>query len=224
MLTFSDFSKRLAHSQLKNTAAVDTDIDRGIIAPEFMDTIVDLTNQGLTDISTKLILVKKQVDLIFISDVKEYQLISTGVGTYLNIDETDSFQDDLIKILEIIDEDGENHPHDTNGHIVTSTYDTLRFTKSKIKELGEKIRITYQAKHAKVTVNDIIHIPPNLETALQLFVGSLYLSHMNGEEHSSKGDSYFAAYLRHMGEDTHNNNSSTSEVDSDTRFLDTGFV
>ena len=47
---------------------------------------------------------------------------------------------------------------------------------------------------------------------------------MNGQEHSGKGDSYFAAYLRHIKEDEDKNNSSTSEVDSDTRFTDRGFV
>ena len=101
---------------------------------------------------------------------------------------------------------------------------SFRFTKSKIEELGDKVRIRYQCTHPEITVDDDIDIPPNLITALQLFVAGLFLSHMNGEEHTAKGDSYYAAYLRYMGQDVSDNNSSTSEIDLDLRLEDRGFV
>jgi len=61
--------------------------------------------------------------------------------------------------------------------------------------------------------------------ALVLYVAGLYLSHMGGEEHTAKGDSYYGLYLKMMGDDEINNSSGTSELlDEDTRFSDRGFV
>lgn len=224
MLTFTDFKKRLARGQLKNTSAVDSDVSRDEIVTEFKDTILELTNQGLVDLSTRFPIITRQIDLEFIDNQHVYKLSSTNVGVFLNEAETDPFEDNFVKILDIFDADGKRYTHDTNGHIMTPTYDTLRFTSSIMEILGDKVRVRYQAKHPEIADGDSIDIPPNLETALQLFVSSLYISHMNSPDHTTKGDSYFAAYLRHIGEDETRNTSGTSEIDNDTRFADKGFV
>tara|TARA_B110000211_G_C13982263_1_gene509985 strand:- start:204 stop:875 length:672 start_codon:yes stop_codon:yes gene_type:complete len=223
MITFAQFSERLARGQLKNTAAVD-DTNLGEICPEYEDTILSLTNQGLVDLSTRFPLITKQIDLTFVDSQYVYQLVQSNVGVFLDDAYTDVFEDNFVRVLDIWDADGKRHPHDTNGHIMTPVYNSLRFSASKMEELGEKVRIRYQSKHAGIDADANIDIPPNLETALQLFVASLYISHMNGPDHSAKGDSYFAAYLRHIGEDEQRNTSSVSEIQEDTRFNDRGFV
>tara|TARA_R110000823_G_scaffold12076_16_gene40592 strand:- start:173 stop:844 length:672 start_codon:yes stop_codon:yes gene_type:complete len=223
MITFAQFSERLARGQLKNTSAVD-DTNLGEICPEYEDTILSLTNQGLVDLSTRFPLITKQIDLTFVPGQHVYQLDSNNVGVFLDEAYTDTFDDTFVRVLDIWDTNGSRHPHDTNGHIMTPVYNSLRFSTDKMDELGEKVRIRYQARHAGIDADANIDIPPNLETALQLFVASLYISHMNGPDHSAKGDSYFAAYLRHIGEDEQRNTSSVSEIDQDTRFTDRGFV
>jgi hypothetical protein len=224
MISFSDFSDRLARGQLKNTAAVDENM-KGEISPDQIDTVLSLTNQGLIDISTRMVLVSRQIDLVFQDSKYMYALDQSGVADYLDDSITEEFvPDDFIRVLSIYDEDGVNHPHDTQGHIMTPSYNVLRFSAAKAKELGPQVRIRYQAKHSGIDFNADINIPPNLEAALQLFVSSLFISHLGGEQHSAKGDSYFAAYLRHMGEDLAQNISSTSEIDSDNRFENRGFV
>ena len=225
MISFAQFCERLARGQLKNTAAVEK-TNLGEIVPEYEDTILSLANQGLIELSTKFPLITRQIDLIFQPDTHLYPMDASGLGTYLDDSLTgETFEEDsFVKVLNIYDSKGDNHPHDTQGHIMTPTFNTLRFTKAKMEELGEKVRIRYQAKHPEISATDGINIPPNLEFALQLFVASLYLSHMNGPEHTAKGDSYFAAYLRHIGEDEARNLSSTSEIQEDTRFNDRGFV
>lgn len=225
MITFEKLTQRLARGQLKNTAAVD-DSNRGFICPEYEDTILELANQGLVDLSTRFPLITRQIDLIFADGVYVYPMVASDVDGY-HLDDSltgEPFSDDFLKIIDIIDGNGDIHAYDTNGHIMTPTFNSLRFTAAKMEELGEKVRIRYQVKHPEITAADNINIPPNLETALQLFVASLYISHMNGQEHSQKGDSYFAAYLRHIGEDETKNTSSTSEVELDTRLTDRGFV
>ena len=135
-----------------------------------------------------------------------------------------------MQIREIQDEAGFPHTPDSDGHILTPSYNSLRFTSVMMSELGGKVRIRYQALHPQIPEDDTlwgsfqIQIPPSLHNALQLYVAGLYLSHMNGPEHSAKGDSYYGAYLREMGEDTLSNASSTSETHEDTRFSDRGFV
>lgn len=224
MITFTEFSERLATGQLKNTSAVEEGMV-GQISPEYLPTVLKLTNQGLVDLSTRFSLVTRLIDLEFQENQTLYAMNSSGVGTYLDESQTDTFIDnDFVKVLDIFDTNGVRHTHDTNGHIMTPTFDNLRFTKAKIEELEPKIRIRYQAKYSEIGIDGSINLPPNLVTGLQLFVSSLYISHMNGQEHSAKGDSYFAAYLRHIGEDEARNNSSTSEIDEDTRFQDRGFV
>lgn len=224
MLSFVQFSERLARGQLKNTSAVEN-TNLGEICPEYVDTILSLTNEGLKDLSTKFALVKKTVDLVFQPDTYLYPMADAGIGSYLDVSLTEAFDEEtFVQVLNIWDEDGKNHPHDAQGHIMTPTYNSLRFTKAKMTELGTKVRIQYQAKHEGITEDGFIDIPPNLETALQLFVASQYISHMNGPEHTTKGDSYFAAYLRHIGEDESKNLSSTSEIMEDNRFQDRGFV
>lgn len=225
MLSFSDFKTRLALSQLKNTHAVDQDIALDAIIDTQEDTILRLTNEGLLDISTKMQLFTKQLDLVFVTDQLIYPITPSGVDVYLFEEYTDTFdEDDFLKIIEVFDSDGKRHHPDTNGHFITPSYNVLRFTAAKIEELGERIRIRYQARHPIITNADNINLPPNLETALQLFVAGLFQAQMNGEEHIKKGNSYYGAYLKHLGLDEANNNSSTSEIDEVDKFTIRGFV
>lgn len=224
MITFEAFMARLAHGQLKNTAAVD-DKNMGMICPEYVPTILSLTNQGLDDLSTRFSLYKSQVDLTFVPGQNIYPLTEINLGSTLTDSVAEPFLDSkFVKILDIFSEDSNRHSVNTNGHILMPSFNTLRFTAAKMEELGEKVRIRYQQKHVGITELDSIDIAPNLETALQLFVASLYISHMGGADHSAKGDSYFAAYLRHIGEDEARDLSSTSEVETNTKFEQRGFV
>lgn len=227
-MNFREFRKKLAHGQLKNTSAVD-DAQKGDIDPIYYETIRSLTNQGLVDISTRKPIIHRLVDLTFEEGRNVYPLV-TGAA-YLDDTGLDAFVDsELVKILEIQDSAGFPHTPDTDGHILTPSFNSIRFTNVMMSELGEKVRIRYQALHPEIPEDETlwesfqIQIPPSLTNALQLYVAGLYLSHMNGPEHSAKGDSYYGAYLREMGEDTLSNNSSTSEIHEDTRFSDRGFV
>lgn len=231
MITFNLFSKRLANSQLKNTAAVDG-ANLGVICPEYYEMILSLTNQGLLDLSSRFPLFKGQVDLTFVDGQNIYPLTEINVGTTLTDSPEEEFKDDFfIRVLDLFGADGARHTVNTNGHILTPSHNTLRFTDAKITEFTNvaspdpaRVRIRYQRKHPTITVTGDINLPPNLETALQLFVASLYISHMGGPDHSAKGDSYYAAYLRHIGEDESKDLSSTSEVEESSKFNERGFV
>jgi hypothetical protein len=231
MITFQNFSQRLATGQLKNTAAVD-DENMGVICPEYYQTILSLTNQGLVDLSTRFPLFKGQVDLTFVDGQNIYPFTEANIGGTLTDSAKEPFTDDtFIKFLDLFDSEGKRHTLNSNGHILTPSFNTMRFTDAKIEEFTKtaspdvgRVRIRYQKKHPTILSAGEINLPPNLETGLQLFVAALYISHMNGPEHSAKGDSYYAAYLRHIGEDEMKDLSSTSETHESDKFTDRGFV
>lgn len=221
-MTFADFSIRLALGQLKNTTFVD-ELVRGTIRADYQADVLEYTKQGLTDLCTRIPILTRQVDLTFVDGTNSYEIDSAGLASFLSDTDTETFEG-FMSVMEIIDSEGCIHLPDTDGHIVTSSYNTLRFSTAKIQDLGEKVRIRYKAEHPEITLASTINIPPLLENALQLFVASLSLVHMGGEVHAREGEKYWGAYLRMLNVDTENNQSSTSELVADFRFGDRGFV
>ncbi len=236
-ITYALFAERLARGQLKNTAAVD-ETNLGEICPDYAATILSLTNQGLVDITTRMPLIRKLIDLTFVADQFVYPL-NDATALYLDDSLTEEFVEEaFVKVLDIYDSTGDlyqpskgtRYQPNTGGHITTPTFDSLRFSFAYMDPtdsayIGPKIRIQYQAKHLEIIADDdIISLPPNLVTALQLYVAAQYISDMGGKDQISRGDGYMALYLRHVGEDILQNTSGTSEVEEVSRFEDNGFV
>ena len=177
------------------------------------------------EISTRLPLIRKLVDLTFVDEQSTYGILASNLSSFLDDTDTDPFIDDaFVKILDIFDEDGVRYQTNTGGHIISPTFNTLRFTTSIMEDIGPKIRLQYQAKYVEIDEDGNIDLPPNLVTALQLFVASHYISDMGSKEHIERGDGYFALFLRHVSEDEIRNTSGTSEIEEDMRFWDNGFV
>jgi len=127
--------------------------------------------------------------------------------------------------LELVSEDGRHHIPKTNGLITMPNQTTLRFTTKFMEQFGPAVDVHVQTHHAEISTSDSINLPTHLHEALVLYVSGLYLSHMGGEEHTAKGDTYYGLYLQMLGVDDMNNTSGTSEVhDEDVRFQDRGFI
>lgn len=222
MVTYVNFMERLARGQLKNTSAVESS-NLGEICPDYVDTILNLTNQGLVEISTRLPLVRRLVDLTFVDGQYQYPLVAGA--NYLDTTDLEDFVDDaFVKVLDIYAADGTRYQPNTDGHIIAPVFNALRFSASIMEDIGPKVRVQYQAKYVTIAEDGSIDLPPNLLMALQLFVSSQYLSDMGGKDHMQRGDTYYALFLRHVTEDEVRNTSGTSSVEEDTRFDDNGFV
>ena len=226
MISFAQFSGKLARAQLKNMSAVD-DTNLGEIRPDYENTVLSLTNEALTILSTKFPLFKLQMDLTLNPAKQEYSF-DTDTAALTMVESSQTYDPKrFIKILNVYNSDGDELLTDVNGHVTVPAYNRIRFTSAILLELievGPKVRIRFQARHSEITVTDQIILPPNLESALQLLVASMYISQMNGPKKKKKGDDYYAQYLRHIGEDELQNNSSTSEIETDNRFSNRGFV
>lgn len=213
-LTFENFLSKLARGQLKNTAAVD-DSQEGIILPEYEEQILELTNQGLIDITTKKKLQESIVALEFVDGQNIYPLDTAEGADYEN----------MVRVLELVSADGRHHVPKSNSMITMPNQTTLRFTTKFMEHYGPAVDVHVQTHHDEIDIMGEINLPTHLHEALVLYVSGLYLSHMGGEEHTAKGDTYYGLYLQMLGVDDMNNTSGTSEVnDEDIRFHDRGFV
>lgn len=220
-MTYLDFLEKLAHQQLKNTSAVD-DAQLGTVVPKYEEQLLELTNQGLSDIHTRMKLRENRTILNLIPNQNEYPLTASP-----------DF-DDLIKVLkieavrkgdEVLEKNKRTFIPKTNMHIEMPNNYTLRFSDTFLKTYGSAIDIVYHANHPVIDITDTIDIPRNMYEPLALYVAGLFLSHMGGESHTAKGDSYYGLYLKMLTDDVIENRSGTSEVtDNDTRFSDRGFV
>lgn len=225
IVTFDEFTMKLAHGQLKNTAAVD-DQDTGEMNPAHQDQILSLTNQGLVDIFTKKKLLESRAVLSVATGTNLYTL-NTGVG---------QDYEDMIRVLqveavmtgqEVIETNKKVFVPKSNKHVTLPSDTVLRFSDAFLSTYGPEVDVLFQKKHPALVLGsqENINIPAHMYEALVLYVAGLYLSHMGGEEHTAKGDSYYGLYLKMMGDDEINNSSGTSELlDEDTRFSDRGFV
>lgn len=225
IVTFDEFTMKLAHGQLKNTAAVD-DQDTGEMNPAHQDQILSLTNQGLVDIFTKKKLLESRAVLSVTTGTNLYTL-NTGVG---------QDYEDMIRVLqveavmtgqEVIEANKKVFVPKSNKHVTLPSDTVLRFSDAFLSTYGPEVDVLFQKKHPALVLGsqENINIPAHMYEALVLYVAGLYLSHMGGEEHTAKGDSYYGLYLKMMGDDEINNSSGTSELlDEDTRFSDRGFV
>lgn len=222
-MDFTDFTRKLAYGQLKNTAAID-DADLGILNSGHEDQILDLTNQGLIDITTRMKLLESTTVLTFTTGQNIYNIV-TGLSEQ---------HPNYVRLLsvhgvpagyDVVPENERVFIPKSNNQITMPSWDTVRFTDKFMIEYGPAVDLKYQMKHPLIDATGTMNLPPHLYEALVLYVAGLYLSHMGGEQHTAKGDSYYGLYLRMMGEDVTENKSQTSEVvDEDTRFQDRGFV
>ena len=223
-MIFTDFIIKLAQGQLKNTAVVD-DQDLGEINPGHEMQLLNLTNQGLTDISTRMKLFENTYALSFITGQNSY-----GMNTTL-----DAVFEDYVRVLsvhgvytgyDVIPENEKVFIPKTSSQITMPSPFMIRFSDAFMEEYGPAVDIKFQTKHpALATRSDAMQLPHHLYEALALYVSGLYLSHMGGEQNTAKGDSYYGLYLKMMSDDVVENKSQTSElVDEDTRFQDRGFV
>lgn len=233
-ITFLEFTTRLALGELKNTKAV-METNPGHLDSDERSRIAMLTNMGLMALHTKFNLLEKEVLLRTRAGISRYFLRSSFARSnpqnryYKYVDDTiyAPFEDDLIKILRVYDETGtEMYVDDLHQDesVFTVSYDCIQIP---YVHLGSMFSVIYQAKHPPLDITDPcqpLYIPPVLEEALQLFVAGKYFEHMNGPEHTQKGQSYMQQYASMCSEVELNDSLRTSNVTTSTKAEQRGFV
>lgn len=203
-MDFREFTERLALGELKNTPAIN-ETDPSQLKEQHRLMIIKHLNLGLTNLYSKFILLEKELLLRTQLSIthyylrKEFARSNSAIVPYKYIDDTKcgEYTEDLIKILRVYNNMGEEvYLNDSEQHesVFTTQYDCLQITGV---HLGSMFSVVYQARHPEMTGTDPcqeIKLPFFLEEAIQAYVASKVLSHMNGQEHSAKGQEYMGIY------------------------------
>lgn len=203
-MDFREFTQRLALGELRNTSAVN-EIDPSELNEHHRMMVMQHLNLGLTNLYSKFILSEKEILLRTKLSIthyylrKEFARTNSTVVPYKYIDDTacGPYEEDLIKILRVYNEMGEElYIDDIEQHesLFTPQFDCLQITGV---HLGSMFSVIYQARHPVMIGTDPcqeIKLPFFLEEAIQAYVASKVLSHMNGPEHSAKGQEYMGVY------------------------------
>ena len=162
--------------------------------------MVSHINMGLREIYKRFLLKKKECTLYQQEGVTTYYLRSTHVGyvgsmgpdVYIEDVYNDTFDDDVIKVLEAYDSLGDsipvNDPRKQNVGILYSAADsvdiritTLAFDTIKMVPCDplQAVTLVYQASHPKIVITEDfnpatyqLYFPDFIETALMAFIAS----------------------------------------------------
>lgn len=236
-MLYSELISNLMLGELKNTTLTSSDEGEsfGKLKPIYRQTMVQYVNQGLNSLYSKFILSKKQVLLRMNPPIVTYYLRKQFARTdgtqvpYKYIDDTplEPFQGDVVSILAVYNELGQEMPMndiDNPFSIFTVEFDALQMP--NVYE-GNYYAVVYQARHPKIVLSEQaqhIHLPEFLMEALQCFVASKALSHMNGQEQTAKGQEYMAQYQMILAEVEAKDLVSTSLINNHHKLHLRGFI
>ena len=204
-----DFIKDLGYGVLNNTSYRQLDWQD----PDSVLSLVALIQEGLTRLYTRFIIREKHVIVEMQVGVTFYHLNS--LYSVQNDDRervpypyimdlpNEPFQDDVIKVLEVVDSAGVTRPiNDSNNvnsvHIVQ--YDVIQ---NPCPRYLECLFVTYQAKHiamisyledGQFVVEDEIFLPDALVPALSNYVAYMVFSRINTPEGVAKASGHLAIY------------------------------
>lgn len=233
-MDLKELTERLALGELKNTSAID-DADPSQLKEQHRLMVTNHLNIGLTNLYSKFILLEKelllrtQIPITHYYLRKEFARSNSTVVPYKYIDDTvcGEYTEDLIKVLKVYNEMGEElYVDDDEQHesIFTPQYDCLQITGV---HLGSMFSVIYQARHPVMKGTNPcqeIKLPFFFEEAIQAFVASKVLSHMNGQEHSAKGQEYMALYNGICAEAEMRDMVRNSVTTTNTKLEKRGFV
>lgn len=207
----SDLFERLAYGELSNLSMVDENNEGTILAASH-GKLLSYVNSALDDLHKRFVLRTGEVLIEQFEGItkyvlkKKYALSSPEqVPHKYIIDFAEPFQEDVIRILEVYNQHGDqlylNDPGQPNS-VFTPTPTTLQIP---LPKLGAMVSVGYQAKAVPLSVNpdeqcniDVldqeIDIPVFLENALIAKIAYKAYSHMNGQEHQIKAQEYISVY------------------------------
>lgn len=181
-----EFFDHLAHGEFADLAIGNS--ETGTIVETAYPKIISHLNLGLNELYKKFILKKKECTIQQQAGVELYYLRSSYIATggifaddaYIVEEDTDGFDNDIVKILEAYDADGDEVPinnlkYPTTG-IFTQAFDTLKMTPA---DPLKTVSIVYQAYHPRITLTETfnpetyqLYFPEYIEYALLCFIAA----------------------------------------------------
>lgn len=234
-MLLEDLYRRLSYGELSNLAL--SNDGNGMIAEEAQPRIVIYANEALMRLHTKFVLKNNVVLITTMSHITTYPLrkrfaysqrnTSTEPFYFIQDLDNDPFEEDVIKILDVYDMQG-NHIPLNDPELYNSVF-TPQATTLQVPASYEtaELSLMYQAKHAHLHWQEphaLIDIPDVLIEALTAYIAYKVFSHMNTMEASSKAQEHLSVFNGICGEVVDNDLVSTSILQTNNRFAKRGWI
>ena len=173
--------------------------------------LIGCTNEGLIRLHSRFVLKESEVLLTMFGHITNYHLSSKYALSkqepeaegcfYINDLMGEPFEDDLIKVLTVNDSHGQPLPlndPENPWSLFTPKFNVLQVTHPKE---GMALSVVYQARHAKLGIEDVdgvsptdIDIPDVLYGALKGYISYKVFSHMNTQEATAKAQEHLSNF------------------------------
>ena len=232
-MNLSDLYTNLSYGLLSNLSIGGE--GSGAVPAEFENRLLHSVSQALTALHTRFTLAVKEVTVRTFDGQTIYPLEKKYAVTdpesvpkkHIADSAANPFLGDVIKILSVGDEMGDEYPlNDTTNDwaLFTPTPTTLQIPRAIT---GDAYFVLYQADHPKLNFGDLlqeVNIPGILKEPLELYVAHKVLSAMNGSEHATKSGEHFQRYMMICDDIEKRDLLSTSQVEATWKFSERGFV
>lgn len=224
----------LSFGELSNTAIASE--GTGIITDAGKERIIRFTNEGLLKLYTRFLLKQNDVLIELVEWITNYHLllkfaesqkgISTQSHLYIKDLYIEPFQEDVIRILNVFDDDGREQPlnDDANDRsLFTPQGNVLQVPRP---DEGVAMSIVYQARHVPLTLDNLeqeIELPDVLMTALRAWIAYRAYGQINTQESQGIAAGHQTAYMATCEEVVEQDLVSSSQSQTNTRFRRNGW-
>ena len=245
MIRLGDLFEDLAFGPLNNLS-IGGD-GKGMVPSHMEARVLSYVNRALLDLYSKYILLEKELVVRVMTDRTSYHLTSDHADTanlpdcdgvpappcvllvdkYIADTEDCPFEDDIIRILHVYDDDGVEVPINDSSDmysVFTPAPDVLQIPDPYNKTA---FFVAYQARHPIIDCCDCsqeIILPLGLKGALEAHISYQVFSSMNGQEHSAKAQEYYARYEMLCTDVEYKDLALTSMTQDNCKLFRRGFV
>ncbi len=209
-----------------DSASIDLDTDGdGVIVAANYNKVIKAINLGLLQLYAEFPVREKMLVVQLYAHITEYHLVDdfadSNVGSievYKYIMDTtfDPYSNDVLKILAVLDEGGEQLPLNQNNQewsIFTPAFNVIQHP---YPDDSNAIFVMYRARHPEIASNVTIstydvEIPPQILPLLLLFVHHKLLASINPKESMAKLQEYMLQMQQTQGLILFHNEGSTNE-------------
>lgn len=227
----------LFYSDLSSTSMAERTIEN--IKEEDLKKLIYLVNDTLTELHTRFLLKERTVILESLVWKSYYELnskhsfLDTGSNElkYIRDSEWDRFTDDVVKIIGVRNEVGDQLPMNDSiawASVFTPSYNVVQLTHPYI---GQAFEVSYQALHPKLvikehlndTLDQEISLAPPLKEVFFAKIGAKFFSGMSGQEASAKSQELTMKYEKGCDDIMLKDSINESYVNTNTKILLRGF-
>lgn len=233
-MNVTELFRRLSYGELSNLSIGGE--GSGVIPEASRPKLVSYLNTALLRIYSRFVLRESSLVIECQEWITNYHLTKRfamtsepcdGVTRYIQDHAADPFQDDVIKVMDVLNQEGQRvglNDLKSERSVFTPQPNVLQVPQPV---QGYFLSVLYQARHVPIAYTDYeacIEIPAVLEEALQMFMAHLVFFHMNGQDNGIKAAGYLKNYELACGLIVDRDLVNSSVADTNSKFHERGFV